>query len=83
MNTLDNRKSNLRVVTKRSNTVNRKGANKNNQSGERNVSLIKGWYYVQFQIEGKNTCVAKFRFFDDAKGYANTYRNKIYTVDEM
>jgi hypothetical protein len=53
-NTLDNRKSNMRVVIESNNSKNRKGRNRNNKSGYRNVSLIKGKWVVQLQIDGKN-----------------------------
>jgi hypothetical protein len=84
-NTLDNRKCNLRVVTKRSNTVNRKGANKNNKTGVRNVSYIEseGLYYVQFQIKGKNTLFGKFANLEDAKKCAEENREKVYIINKI
>ena len=39
-NTLDNRRNNLRVLTKDENNLYRKGANCNNKTGHRNVSYI-------------------------------------------
>lgn len=48
--TLDNRKENLRFVTKQENISNRKGANINSKTGIRNVNWIEreNEYWVQF-----------------------------------
>lgn len=63
-NTLDNRKENLRVLTKDENNLYRKGANCNSVTGYRNVSYIKDDkkkpYHVQLQVDGKNTVLGKF-----------------------
>ena len=54
-NTLDNRKSNLRVVPDCNNSMNRKSRNRNNTSGYRNVSWNKNdnKWLVQLQINKK------------------------------
>ena len=59
--TLDNRKSNLRIVEDRHNSQNRKGRNKNNKSGYRNVSWDGNRWVVQLSIDGKNVCFGRFK----------------------
>jgi len=77
---LNNRKSNLRVVEFRENSTSRKGRNKNNKSGYRNVSKIDNKWHVQLQIEGKNTCLKKFPLdqLEEAGEYAEKMREKYY-----
>jgi len=77
-NTLDNRRENLRITTNKNNLTHRNGKNRNNKSGYRNVCLINGWYNVQLQLDGKNTCLAKFKDVDDAGAYAERLRRKYY-----
>lgn len=83
-NTLNNRRSNLRVVEPVKNSINRKSHNNNNKVGYRNVAYIKGNkstpYYVQFMINGKNTIVAKFKNPVDAGDYADKVREKYYEI---
>lgn len=79
--TLDNRKSNMRVVTLDKNNKNRQNkANRNSKTGVRNVSYSKleDKFVVQFQIEGKNTRMALFDTLEDAKRYADDNRHKYY-----
>lgn len=54
-NRLDNRKENLFVTEYTNNSTNRKGANKNNKTGYRNVNYMKkdNVYWVQFMKKGK------------------------------
>ena len=79
-NPLDNRKENLRVITNDENTKHKKGRNKNNKSGYRNVSKQGKWWCVQLQIEGKNTILKKFPLdqLKEASIYAELKRNEIY-----
>lgn len=77
-NTLDNRKSNLRVVEAHNNSKNRKGRNKNNTSGYRNVSLINGKWVVQLQIDGKNKRLGSFDDVHKAGKFAEEMRKKYY-----
>lgn len=81
-NTLDNRKDNLIIISQKSNSKNRLGANKNSKTGVRNVSWSNrdNCYLVQFQVEGKNTCFGKFKKneFDSAVKMAEEFREKIY-----
>lgn len=79
-NTLDNRRENLRITKQNQNTKHRKGKNKNNSSGYRNVSKVGNWWYVQLQIDGKNTVLKRFPLnqLDNAGEYAELMRNKYY-----
>jgi hypothetical protein len=78
--TLDNRRENLRISTNENNTKHRKGKNKNNSSGYRNVSKVGKWWYVQMQVDGVNTLLKKFPLneLDKAGVYAKEMRNKYY-----
>ena len=76
--TLDNRKSNMRVVEESNNSKNRKGRNRNNKSGYRNVSLIKGKWVVQLQIDGKNKKLGAFDDVHEAGKFAEEMRKKYY-----
>lgn len=76
--TLDNRKSNLRIVLESNNSKNRKGRNKNNKSGYRNVSFIKGKWVVQLQINGKNKRLGSFDDVHEAGKFAEEMRKKYY-----
>lgn len=76
--TLDNRKSNMRVVEESNNSKNRKSRNRNNKSGYRNVSLIKGKWVVQLQIDGKNTKLGSFDDVHEAGKFAEEMRSKYY-----
>jgi hypothetical protein len=80
--TLDNRKCNLRIADTSDNSRHRKGRNRNNVTGYRNVSYIKNCkglpYWVQIMIDGKNTVVGKFNNPEDAGEYAEKMRKKYY-----
>lgn len=76
--TLNNRKENLRVSNFKNNGRHRNGANENNKLGFRNVIRDGKWYRVQMQIDGKNTCLAKFAFLEDAVDYSKRMRKKHY-----
>lgn len=79
-NQLDNRKSNLRIISISSNSRYREDKNKNNKSGYRNVCWLKDYnkWCVQIQINGKNTLVGKFDDVDEAGAYAEKMRQKYY-----
>jgi hypothetical protein len=77
-NTLDNRKENLRICTFNQNAQNRRGKNKNNSSGHRNVTLSKGNYIVQLQINGKNKCFLITKNYSKACEVADRMRKKYY-----
>ena len=80
--TLDNRKSKLRIIDNKHNLRNRKGRNNNNKSGYRNVSWSNGEqkWIVQLQVDGKNTCLGKFPKdqLEEAGKFAEEMRKKYY-----
>lgn len=78
---LDNRKSNLRVITNGENSRSRKAKNINNQSGYRNVAYIKDSkhpYRVQLMVDGKNSVLGHFDDVDEAGAFAEEMRQKYY-----
>lgn len=77
-NTLNNRKSNLRIINQSNNLQNRNGRNKNNKSGYRNVSFYKGKYLVQLQVDNKNKCLGTFDNVEDAAVFATQMRKIHY-----
>lgn len=79
-NTLDDRKSNLRVIADSNNSKNRKTRNKNNKSGYRNVSWDGYKWVVQLQINKKNVALARFAYedLDKAGQFAEEMRQKYY-----
>lgn len=58
--TLDNRRSNLRIVTHTQNSRNRTKVNKNNTSGYMGVSASRGKWYAQIMADGKNVYLGTF-----------------------
>lgn len=78
--TLDNRKENLRLSTKVTNSKNRSGKNKNNSTGYRNVSYDKtnDKYIVQLQIDKKNVTLGRFDDVHEAGKVAKEMRKKYY-----
>lgn len=77
-NSLDCRKSNLRITSKSNNCRNRKSKNSNNKSGYRNVSLIEGLYVVQLMVDGRNKRLKSFKNADEAGVYAELMREQLY-----
>ena len=80
--TLDNRKSKLRIIDNKHNLRNRKGRNSNNKSGYRNVCFDKreNAWIVQLQIDGKCKRVGKFPEdqLEEAAKFAKEMREKYY-----
>ncbi|WP_144028221.1 hypothetical protein [Paenibacillus ferrarius] len=76
--TLDNRKSNLIGTSNENNSKDRKGKNKNNKTGYRNVTFTEGRYVVQLQVEGRNKRIATFEDPHEAGAFAKEMRLKYY-----
>lgn len=77
-NSLDNRKSNLRIVSNADNLKNRESKNSNNKTGYRNVCFYKGLYLVQLQVGGKNKLLGRFKNVNKANIFAKEMRKKYY-----
>ena len=79
-NGLHNKKENLEVLSNQLNSTDRKGKNKNNKSGYRNVCWNKQreQWMVQIQIDGKNTRLGYFNDVDEAGKFAEEMRRKYY-----
>lgn len=77
--TLDNRKSNLRVISDGDNSSNREGANKNNKTGVRNVCKLDYCYLVQIMKKGIRY---KWEFsldkFEEACKFAKEKRKELF-----
>lgn len=81
--TLDNRKSNLRIVERADNSANRKGANSNNKTGVRNVNLVRNGnkeiYRVQIMRKGERfSWDFELYEFDKACKFAEEKRKEIF-----
>lgn len=78
---LDNRKSNFRFSTGKENSANRNGANRNNNTGVRNVSYIKSdnVYWVQIMKDGiKYKWVFSVDKFEEACAFAEIKRQELF-----
>lgn len=78
-NPLDNRKTNLRILSKSGNTLNRRGATKRSQTGIRGVCWNKfnnNWM-VQLQIDKKKINPRYFRSLVEAEKYAKALRARL------
>lgn len=66
---LDNRRSNLRILTNAQNCQNKNGLNRNNKTGVRGVSWCKslGAWRVSIRRDGKYIYQNNFKKFEDAK----------------
>lgn len=67
-NTLDNRKQNLRIVSRRENLLNIRDIKSNNTSGYKNISFNKQKqkWVVYFTIKGKTNYLGSFENINDA-----------------
>jgi hypothetical protein len=78
-NQLDNRDKNLRHTMQPDNDKNRRGKNRNNKSGYRNVCWIYDCWRIQLQINGVNyRFPEKFDDVDEAGRFAKEMRQKYY-----
>jgi hypothetical protein len=84
-NTLDNRKNNLRIVTKSENGQNRKGVSKINTSGIRGVGWNKfaGKWSAYCSENGKKKHLGYFEKVEDAEKTAIEWRKKNMPFSEM
>lgn len=77
-NTLDNRKSNLRVVTNKENMQNRRGAQRNSRSGIRGIqwdNLRQKWR-ARITLNGKGIHIGVFEDLEEAKKAVSEARRK-------
>lgn len=74
---MDNRRQNLRPSDKSSNAWNRNSANKNNKTGHRNISFIRGWYVVQLMKNGERK-MWKFKTLEESIECAKEMRKKYF-----
>jgi hypothetical protein len=80
-NTLDNRKSNLRICNNSDNSINRKSHQKNNSANCLNVSWntrLQGWS-VKFSKNGKCQFFKYCKSLDEAKTMAEQQRKILRT----
>lgn len=83
-NTLDNRKSNLRIVPQAVNLQNKNGAYKSSKSGVRGVywHKVTGKWYARVCLNGKEVYGELFANFEDACRAVNEARKRIYENKE-
>jgi hypothetical protein len=77
---LDNRRTNLRLVTHRQNQQNRRGANRNSGSGIRNVYWHerKGKWRVSVMVDGRSRHFGYFDELDEAAAAAEDARRRCF-----
>lgn len=66
-NTLDNRRSNLRIVTVKQNQQNKIGAYKNSKTGVRGVTKLKGKFTPRIKVEDKQLYLGQFSSVEEAE----------------
>lgn len=83
-NGLDNRKINLRNVTRKANTQNKRGARSDSKSGVRGVSWHKqiGKWRVYIHVDGKLKTVGYFEDLEEAK-IASDKARAVYLPDSL
>lgn len=74
---LDNRRENLRLVTRQQNARNR-GANRSNRSGYKGVSLGHSAWLAYIAISGKNIALGSFKTAEDAAKAYNEAAIKLF-----
>ena len=74
--TLDNRKQNLRIVSRRQNLLNIRPIKRNNTSGEKNITFNKQKqkWCVYFTIKGKTNYIGCFKDIKDAIMARNEFK---------
>lgn len=78
--TLDNRKSNLRVCTKAQNCLNRMGAQRNSISGVRGVWWHKNGWVARITYRKKFICSKRFKSKTKAAAYCKAAIKKYLTI---
>lgn len=73
-NGLDNRKSNLRLITRRDNVL-RSGCHSHNKVGYKGVRKFGKKYYTYATINGKQTCIGKYTTPEEA---AHAYDDAVF-----
>jgi hypothetical protein len=75
-NTLDNRRSQLEIVTHQENCMNRKGAQRNSKSGHRGISpdRASGKFRFRPTIDGKLKSMGYFATIDEAIAVRNQFQ---------
>lgn len=76
--TLDNRLGNLKCKDRSENSLNRTGANRNNKTGVRNVSLIGKRYVVTLFLDGQHIKFGSFKNLEEAAKVAEEARKQHY-----
>lgn len=80
--TLDNTDSNLEEITSKKNVKYRRGANPNNKTGVRNVSLVGKKYVVTVTVDRKAIKIGSFDNLEEAAQQAKEARRKYYGIME-
>lgn len=80
-NALDNRRANLRSVTRSQNIQNQRTAKSGSASGIRNVYYRpkRGTYVVSLRVDGKQKHIGEYRDLGDAEAAATTARRNYFT----
>ncbi|MFL5652604.1 MAG: HNH endonuclease [Ktedonobacteraceae bacterium] len=75
-NTLDNRRCNLRLATNSQNLMNRKGADKDSQTGERGISPypLYGKFRLALTVNGRQRCCGYFATIEEAIAVRNQFQ---------
>lgn len=76
-NGLDNRKNNLRIVTHKENSDNRRDLFKNNTSGVKGVCFHNGKWQASYRHNGHLTYIGRFSTINEAKEAYETTKSRL------